>query len=154
MAKHDQYHIDYEKLYPGIGNRPEILKVLEQSDRKMKYMEYDLKTGQPHRSRETGNRVVLLAREDSLERLQEEGQEQFPDITTLEELTDVREDIRLLRHALLELEEKELNLIISLYYKGLSEREYSQKTGIPQRTINDRKHCILAKLKKILENHK
>ena len=39
MAKHDQYHIDYEKLYPGIGNRPEILKVLEQSDRKMKYME-------------------------------------------------------------------------------------------------------------------
>lgn len=99
-------------------------------------MEYDLKTGQPHRSRETGNRVVLLAREDSLERLQEEGQEQFPDITTLEELTDVREDIRLLRHALLELEEKELNLIISLYYKGLSEREYSQKTGIPQRTID------------------
>ena len=72
----------------------------------------------------------------------------------MEELTDVREDIRLLRHALLELEEKELNLIISLYYKGLSEREYSQKTGIPQRTINDRKHRILAKLKKILENHK
>lgn len=47
MAKHDKYHPDYSKLYPGIESRPEILAVLKQSDRKMKYIEVDLKTERP-----------------------------------------------------------------------------------------------------------
>ncbi|MDE5780912.1 MAG: hypothetical protein K2I03_05475 [Lachnospiraceae bacterium] len=36
-------------------------------------------------------------------------------------------------------------------YTELSEREWSSISGIPQKTINDRKRRILAKLKKILE---
>ena len=46
----------------------------------------------------------------------------------------------------------EQKLIHAIYYDQLSERDYSAKTGIPQRTINDRKRRILAKLKKLLEN--
>lgn len=44
MAKNDQYHPDYKKLYPEIELRPEILTVLKRSDRKMEYIDVDLKT--------------------------------------------------------------------------------------------------------------
>ena len=38
------YYPDYEKLYPGIEKRPDILRVLRASDRKMRYMEKGLKS--------------------------------------------------------------------------------------------------------------
>ena len=50
------------------------------------------------------------------------------------------------------LPEDEQELIHALFFRGLSERKWSEECGIPQRTINDRKHRILAKLKKMLEN--
>ena len=42
-------------------------------------------------------------------------------------------------------------LIYAIYFDKVSEREYAAKTGIPQRTINDRKRRLLARLKKYLE---
>ena len=50
------------------------------------------------------------------------------------------------------LPDDEQELIQALYFRGLSERKWSKESGIPQRTINDRKRKILSKLKKILEN--
>ena len=50
------------------------------------------------------------------------------------------------------LPEDEQELIHALFFRGLSERKWSEECGIPQRTINDRKRRILAKLKKMLEN--
>lgn len=50
------------------------------------------------------------------------------------------------------LPEDEQELIRALFFRGLSERKWSEECGIPQRTINDRKRRILAKLKKMLEN--
>jgi len=38
-----------------------------------------------------------------------------------------------------------------LFFQGLSEREWATKIGIPQRTINDHKRRISAKLKNFLE---
>lgn len=52
--------------------------------------------------------------------------------------------------ALLKTEEYEL--INALFFRNLSEREWSAETGIPQKTINDRKRRILVKLKKFMEN--
>lgn len=46
----------------------------------------------------------------------------------------------------------EQELIQALFFRGLSERKWSEECGIPQKTINDRKQRILAKLKKMLEN--
>lgn len=43
-------------------------------------------------------------------------------------------------------------LVHALYFKGMSERQLAEYTGIPQRTINDRKKRILGSLKKLLEN--
>lgn len=47
-----------------------------------------------------------------------------------------------------ELTEEERALVHALYWQGLSEREYSRRSGIPQRTINHRKMYILEKMRK------
>ena len=45
MAKRDKSHPDYTKLYPGAEIAPEVAQLLKRSDRKMEYMEVDLKRG-------------------------------------------------------------------------------------------------------------
>lgn len=50
------------------------------------------------------------------------------------------------------LNQDEKLLIHALYFEGKSERKVSEETGMPQKTINDRKRRIIAKLKKLLEN--
>lgn len=57
-----------------------------------------------------------------------------------------------LHDSLVLLSEDEQKLINALFFRDLSEREWSAETGIPQKTINDRKHRILIKLKKLLES--
>lgn len=47
-----------------------------------------------------------------------------------------------------ELAQEERALVQALYWQGLSEREYSRRSGIPQRTINHRKMYILEKIRK------
>ncbi len=59
-----------------------------------------------------------------------------------------------LRKCLPLLTAEEQELIHALFFQGLSEREWAAKTGIPQRTINDHKRRILAKLKNFWENKK
>ena len=49
------------------------------------------------------------------------------------------------------LDKSEQMLIHELFFKGKSERQLSTETGIPQKTINDRKHKVLLKLKKFIE---
>lgn len=57
-----------------------------------------------------------------------------------------------LKHCIPLLNPNEYELIDALFFRSLSEREWSAETGIPQKTINDRKRRILAKLKKLLES--
>jgi len=49
------------------------------------------------------------------------------------------------------LDEPDRTLIVELYLRGKSEHQRSAETGVPQRTINDRKRKILSKLKKLME---
>lgn len=62
--------------------------------------------------------------------------------------------IEKLRTCLSELSNDEFFIIEQLIYQEKSERELSKIIAIPQKTINDRKNKILAKLKKLLENQK
>lgn len=59
-------------------------------------------------------------------------------------------ELEVLRRALKSLTDEELHIIHSLYLadKPISERDLSRLTGIPQKTINNRKKSILKKLKK------
>lgn len=56
-----------------------------------------------------------------------------------------------LRLAIASLSEDERQLLDALYYQGLTERDWSAQSGIPQKTINDRKKRLLIKLQKIFE---
>lgn len=55
-----------------------------------------------------------------------------------------------LKKVLCELPDNERQLIDALFTQGLSEREWSAQSGIPQKTINDRKNRLLTKLRKLL----
>lgn len=49
------------------------------------------------------------------------------------------------------LPKQERDLIHAIYYDGMSERQLSRKTGIPNTTIESRKRTILNKLKRMME---
>ena len=57
-----------------------------------------------------------------------------------------------LRKSLQLLNQDEKFLIHALYFERKSERKVSKETGIPQKTINNCKRRIIAKLKKLLES--
>lgn len=57
-----------------------------------------------------------------------------------------------LHSCLSQLKPEERDLITAIFFDGKSERALSEETGVPQKTINDRKRRILRTLKKLLEN--
>ncbi|OLN30121.1 sigma-70 family RNA polymerase sigma factor [Desulfosporosinus metallidurans] len=91
----------------------------------------------------------------SFEECEEKGiQVEYILSRTQESLEDtiIKQDMLVrLNSAMEKLSEQERLLIYALFFKGISERQLSAETGIPQKTINDRKHNILLKLKKIIE---
>lgn len=151
MAKHDKYRPDYKKIYPGVKISPEVLDVLKKGDRKMKYIEVDLKTERFVHKQKENIAVFLPSREDSYERICADEHTQFAaDGASPEEELLHSESFQLLRAALLELEPDEAALIQALFYEGLSEREYAKQLGISQKGINKRRKKVLEKLCTIL----
>ena len=82
------------------------------------------------------------------------GEEMIPDRDTVSvEDTAIANILRgKLRYCLTLLDAPDWELIHALYFEGMSERQLSKRTGIPQRTISDRKQRTLRTLKKLLEN--
>ena len=82
------------------------------------------------------------------------GEEMIPDrdATSVEDVAIANILRRKLHRCLALLDEPDQRLIYALYFKGMSERKYAKRVGIPQQTISDRKRRILAELKKLLEN--
>ena len=118
----------------------------------MKYIEADLKTERFIHSQKHQTAVFLPSREDSYERMLEEGHTQFvSNGASPEDEVLHNEKIIQLRTALLELEPDEAAFIHALFYEGVSERQLSKRMGIPQRTLHDRKVKILVKLHKLIE---
>ena len=71
-----------------------------------------------------------------------------PCAESVEEKTISQLMIDKLRHCIQSLSPPERSLIQAIYYEGLSERQFSKRSGIPQKTVNNRKRKILSKLKK------
>lgn len=59
------------------------------------------------------------------------------------ERSDLRKAYAMLSHL-------ERELIDAVVFRGQSEREYGARTGIPQKTVNNRKRAILKKIKNYL----
>lgn len=96
----------------------------------------------------SSNTTVSVAGEDDIEMI-----ETFADDETDVEKSAMHNlELEALRMALSKLPPKEYDLIYHLFLadEPLTERQYGEVRGIPQKTINCRKQAILRKLKKYL----
>lgn len=153
MANRDQYNPDYEKLYPGAEISPEVVKVLKQSDRKMKYLEVEIKHGVFRQDLDAKTAQFTPAREDSLERLfYDESVEFVSHAPTPEEIAIHNDAVGRLRKALAMLSSDEQALIKALFEDDLSERQYAKQLGLSQKAVNKRWHKIREKLKKLMNS--
>ena len=112
--RNDPYHPDYLKMYPCLKNRPDVLKVLIQSDRKMKYIEKDLKNDTERLDKESNAVKHIPSREVSFESLGKHQRKQIVDTSeSVEEQVLRHEANRHLWCALEKLEEAERELILA-----------------------------------------
>ena len=87
---------------------------------------------------------------ESLEALEEQGRGIAAPETT-EGIVEKKDLSERLSEAVLKLAIQEQEIIDAYYMRGLSEPQISAETGVPQRTINDRRRAALKKLRKYLE---
>jgi RNA polymerase sigma factor, sigma-70 family len=140
--------INYRDKYPDLSD--EIIEVLEKSDRKMEYQQYDIKVERCRIDIIEKTVTYFPSREDSYDRLLEE-KHQF--ISESESVEDTAVKALLIEKMLLcfkQLAPEERELIQELFFKGKSEQEYGKQIGISQKGVNKRKHKILRKLKKLM----
>jgi RNA polymerase sigma factor (sigma-70 family) len=97
---------------------------------------------------ERKRRQVRAEWELSLDALMGEGLEFQSDDKLVDEIVEDKLLLDMLMAALAELTDNERGLIDALFFDEKSERELSKETGVPQKTINNRKQAILKKLKK------
>ena len=151
MSGFNKYFPDYEKLYPEIKSRPDVLEVLRSSDQKMRYIECDLKAGESLVNSEQQMVVLRHSREDSMERIMDEEKKEFvaPD-DSVEDQVLRRERYDFLYQAIDFLTSKERSLVIALYFQDQTESTYAREHGLSQKAVNKRRKKVLLKLKKIL----
>lgn len=148
MAKY-QKKTNYREKYPGLSN--EIIEVLEKSDRKMEYQQYDIKVERSRIDYTSGAVTYLPSREDSYDRLLEENRQFATDSESVDDAAIKAVMIKKMLTCLKMLAHEEQWLITELFFRNKSERQLSAETGIPFMTIHDRKIKILGKIKKLME---
>ena len=122
----------------------EVYKILRKWDRRIKYVEHDLKETRYIIDQKKETVKEIPSREDSLDRLTDLGFD-FENRTA-----DFRETVSnkiMLEQALEKLSDEERYLITQLFYFGRTERELAEELGVSQYTVNRNKHKILKKLK-------
>lgn len=140
---------DYKKMYPDASD--EVIAVLRQTERKMQYQEYDLKTDRICINQKKKTVTYVPSREDSLERLLSMNK-QFPDDQpSVEDEVIHRLMCQRLHEALQLLDNEERYLIVQLYFLEKTEREIAALEGIYHNAVHKRKLRILGKLKKLFE---
>jgi len=146
------YDHNYSKLYPNTQISAEVMAVLNQSDRKIKYQEYDRKSETWKIDQETQTAVCIPSREDSFERLAGEDKQFVSDGESVEDAVIKSILLDKLRLCLDRLDEDERALIQALFYDELTIREYAALSGASRSSIVRRKQKILSMLKNLLEN--
>lgn len=152
MPRYNRYYPNYENIYPGLEKRPDILRVLRASDRKMRYLEQQLQMDWLLTDQGEQAEKALFGRETSLKILMEDERQQFPDDSPgPEERCLHSEMLRLLHSALASLTRPEQELLHALYFEEISERQLSRLTGVPQKTISNHKKKAIDKLRKFFK---
>lgn len=149
MAK--PYRIpDFKKMYPEASE--EVIAVLRTTERKMQYQEYDLKIAQTIVDQEGQIITVIPSREDSYERLLEQGRLFADEGDNVEEAAIQTIQSQQLHKALSMLSKDERILMEQIFFEGRTERELAAEYQISQKGINKRRQRILERLRELLEN--
>ena len=122
----------------------EIYKMLKKSDRRIRYVEEDLKQTRYIINKKKCTTREIPAREDSLDRLTALGFDFTDSTADFDEAVLIK---IMLDQALEKLSDEERYLITQLFYFGRTERELAEELGVSQYTVNRNKHKILKKLK-------
>lgn len=125
----------------------EVFLVYSQADRRERYIADEVEPGKLVSLEKLMEDHVPLERcgVSPVESAEEE-------LIQLEEMELWMRRQRNLGAALSALSEREQELIHSLYYEGISTREYARKLGITQHAVIKRRDRVLRKMKKIFEN--
>ena len=148
MAKFKK-RTNYREQYPDLSE--EIIEVLQKSDRKMEYQQYDLKVERYQIDCTKRTVTYFPSREDSYERLLEENRQFAAESESVEDTAVKTVMIEKMLACLKLLSREEQELIAELFFNGKSERQLSAESGIHPMTIHNRKALIIRKLKKLME---
>ncbi len=141
---------DFRKMYPDASD--EVIAVLRQTERKMQYQEYDLKTDHIRINQKKKTVTYIPSREDSLERLLSIDKQFSAEQPSVEDEVICSMVYKQLHEALQLLTEDERCLIVQLYFLEKTERELAKLMTLSQNSINKRRHKVLKKLRALLEN--
>ncbi|WP_338433247.1 sigma factor-like helix-turn-helix DNA-binding protein [Clostridium tyrobutyricum] len=125
----------------------EIYKEYYKMDRHARYLERDVKVGSSKIDPTTGEVKYQPSKEDSIERLMDQGSD-FVDDQAVEDIVCDRAMLFILQKAMSELNNEEQKLIQDLYYNNLTVRQAAQKEKVSHVTIIKRHKKVLTKLKK------
>lgn len=124
------------------------------SKRRMRYFEHDIKNETPVRDKSGNITRYMKGREMSLDCILDMGVEFAAEQESVEDIAIREIMLEKLRKALDKLTDEECEFIHALFFtnggKGMSEREYAKKSGIPRKTIAYRRDKIFEKLKNFI----
>ncbi len=130
----------------------EVYEAYHKMARRIRYQEHDIKVGRIRRKE--GEEAYYYSKEDSYDRLEEVGAAPTTDADEVVDEVVARQVRQRLYDILAELSPEEFGILFELFWNEKSERALSAETGIPQKTINDRKRRILQKLRRKLNDLK
>ena len=122
----------------------EIFEILKKSDRRIRYVEEDLKQTRYIINKKECTTREIQAREDSLDRLTALGFDFTDNSADFDEAVLIK---IMLDQALEKLSDEERYLITQLFYLGRTERDLANELGVSQYTVNRNKHKILNRLR-------
>ena len=136
---------DYKILGQAVSE--EVYKEYYKMDRRRRYLEEDIKVGRIDIDPKTGRPKFIPSKEDSYERLTDEGV-QFEDGQSVEDIVCDKATLLILQEALKELDKEEKEIITGLYYENLTTRETGKRIRKSHVTVGKKHKKILEKLKK------
>ena len=130
----------------------EVYTVLIKSDRKIKYIENDLKEEKIILDKKGTVVEIIPSREDSLDRLQDDNERQFADNSdSVEEIALRNLRYEQLHNAISMLKPDEQALIEALYFNFLTQDDYAKQIGLSQQAVSKKRTKILKKLRIFIE---
>lgn len=124
-----------------------IYKEYYRMARRERYFQNDIKVGRTNFDSETGAITYIQNKEDSIERLIEQGTD-FADEQAVEDIICDKAMLFILQEAMTELNNEEQDLLKDLYYKNLTVRQAAEKKNVSHVAIIKRHKKIIEKLKK------